>query len=363
MHIGSPFTIYENPAPLLVSRQALFPGIVQLPNHDLLAMFSIGQAFDAADMRAYTIRSGDMGKTWSGPQRVSLQSDNNVQESESFKPLVLADGSLLALGYVFIRPNDLIPIVDPETLALLPLRSRVSHSNDLGVRWSEPQSFSVGDAPLELSGPPIQLASGRLLAAAAPFHLDTKGHEGWIIASDDLGQNWTRQSIFFREGQGEIAPWECRLTSMGDDRVAVMFWAYDNRNRQNLNNRLVISDDGGRSFGEAIDIGVKGQASNLFYLGNNRLLTIHCHREAPVGLIVREFEVTGNAVAHAGEWPIFSSSRMQSRSDNISDQFGSLKFGQPSLLQTHDGAVLAAWWQVENCQYVIKGCWLDLSKA
>ena len=55
------FTIYANPDPLLVSRQAIFPGIVQLPDGDLLAMFSIGQAFDAADMRAYLSRSADNG--------------------------------------------------------------------------------------------------------------------------------------------------------------------------------------------------------------------------------------------------------------------------------------------------------------
>ena len=39
------FIIYQNPDPLLVSRQATFPGIVQLPDGDLLAVFSIGQAF------------------------------------------------------------------------------------------------------------------------------------------------------------------------------------------------------------------------------------------------------------------------------------------------------------------------------
>jgi sialidase-1 len=48
-------TIYANPDPLLVSRQAVFPGIVQLADDNLLAIFSIGQAFDAADHRAFCI--------------------------------------------------------------------------------------------------------------------------------------------------------------------------------------------------------------------------------------------------------------------------------------------------------------------
>ncbi|MEM8590547.1 MAG: sialidase family protein, partial [Pseudomonadota bacterium] len=62
------FTIYENPAPLLVSRQAVFPGLVRFDDGELLAMFSIGQAFDAADMRAHTSRSTDGGRSWSPPE-------------------------------------------------------------------------------------------------------------------------------------------------------------------------------------------------------------------------------------------------------------------------------------------------------
>ena len=54
-------TIYANPDPLLVSRQGLFPGLVQLPDGDIVALFSIGQAFDAADMRSFVSRSTDDG--------------------------------------------------------------------------------------------------------------------------------------------------------------------------------------------------------------------------------------------------------------------------------------------------------------
>ncbi len=56
MHRLETVTSDQNPAPLLGSRQAIFPGIVQLPGGELLALFSIGQAFDAADTRAYLSR-------------------------------------------------------------------------------------------------------------------------------------------------------------------------------------------------------------------------------------------------------------------------------------------------------------------
>jgi sialidase-1 len=51
---------------------------------------------------------------------------------------------------------------------------------------------------------------------------------------------------------------------------------------------------------------------------------------------------------------------MASRTGDIAGQFASLKFGQPSLLRLSGNEVLAAWWQVDNCQHVIKACHIRL---
>lgn len=353
------FTIYQNPDPLLVSRQATFPGIVQMPDGDLIAVFSIGQAFDAADTRAHVSRSTDSGHTWSAPVRLSLH-EAVPEESESFKPLLLADGTLIATGYVFVRPAALVPIVDPESFALLRLRNKVSTSRDGGRSWSVPDYFDVQGQPLELSGPCIQLASGRIIGATTPFHLGKDDHAGWIIASDDRGRTWRKLSEFYRAPGGNVSTWECRLCEMSPGRVAVIFWAYDNAGGTNLNNHLVISDDGGETFGPARDTGVRGQAANLMPLGGDRLLTIHAHREAPVGLVVRRVGVSNGGFAVEEALDLFRDEAMGSDSADIKKQFGSLKFGQPSLLRLQDGNVLAACWSFENSQYVIKGYRLAL---
>lgn len=354
MRLVETITIWANPQPLLVSRQAVFPGLVQLPDGDIVAMFSVGQAFDSADQRAVVARSRDMGRTWSAPVRIH-DGKTDPEESETFKPLLLADGRLLATGYVFVRPDPLAPIVDPQTLEVLPMRNKLSVSEDGGLTWSVPAVFSVEGAQLELSGPCIQLSSGTILGAAAPFHLGASGHAGWIVGSEDGGKTWRKVSEFFRTLDGEVSPWECRLCETAPGEVAVIFWAYDNARGVNLNNHLVLSRDGGRSFGPAIDTGIRGQASNLLALGENRFLTIHSHREAPVGLVVRKLKVERHAVTIEGEFDLFADDRMGSNSADISRQFGSLKFGQPSLTRLASGEVMAACWQVENCQHVIKG--------
>lgn len=347
-------TIYQNPDPLLVSRQATFPGIVQLETGDLVAIFSIGQAFDAADTRAYVSRSEDGGRTWSPPARLS-EHETSPEESESFKPLLLSDGSLLATGYAFVRPTPLTPVVDPETLELLRLRNKVSRSTDGGRTWSVPEYIDIEGEPLELSGPCIQLRSGRIVGATTPFHLGKTGHAGWIIASDDLGHGWYKLSEFYRAPEGNISTWECRLAELSPGTIAVIFWAYDNAKGKNLNNHLVISHDGGETFEPARDTGIGGQASNLLPIGGDELLTIHAHREPPVGLVVRRVEIAGSGVRIGEELDLFNNATMGSDSANIRQQFGSLKFGQPSLLRLRSGEIFAACWSFENSQHVIKG--------
>jgi sialidase-1 len=352
------FTIYQNPAPLLVSRQAIFPGIVQLADGDLMAMFTIGQAFDAADGRAYVSRSTDEGRSWSAPERLSRR-EQTPEESESFKPLLLRDGTLIATGYVFVRPTPLTPVVDPDSFELLQLRNKVSFSSDGGRSWSDPEYIDIEGQPLELSGPCIELSSGRLIGATAPFHLRKDGHAGWIVASDDKGRSWRKLSEFYRSPTGSVASWECRLCELSPGRVAVMMWAYDNATSTNLDNKLAISDDGGETF-RNIETGVHGQASNVLALGGNKLLTIHAHREAPIGLIVRRVDLSDDRFTVEEELDLLRNTEMASETADIRKQFASLKFGQPSLLRLAGGDILAACWSFENSQYVIKGYRLAL---
>jgi len=166
--------------------------------------------------------------------------------------------------------------------------------------------------------------------------------------------------VFYRSSDGTIAPWECRLCELDDDKVVVLFWAYDTARQLNLDNHMVVSNDGGNSFAPAIATGIRGQASNLMALGSNRVLSIHCHREDPVSLTVRTLVLNDNSVTVESESALFETGSMASKTDDIAQQFGSLKFGQPSLLRLSDTNVIAACWRVEKGQHVITGYRLTL---
>ena len=356
----SAFSLYANPAPLLVSRQGLFPGIVRLEDGRLLMLFSIGQAFDAADMRGFMSFSSDDGATWSEPVRLNAE-ETVPPEQQSFKPIELADGRLLATGYVFERPDPLQPIVDPVTLALPRLMPKLSVSTDRGATWSAPEPIRLLDEPpLELSGPAVQLPGGRILAVASPFHLRVTGHSGWTLASDDAGESWFKLSEFFRAPGGDIHAWESRLVAWGEGRVAALWWAYDHTLGVNLNNHIAFSSDGGETFGSAVDTGVPGQSSNLIHLEGETLLTIHAQREKDAGLVVRRVDVRGDRFDIREELELFADPAMGSTTADMKRQFGDLKFGQPSLLRLNETELLAYCWACEQHQYIIKGFRLSL---
>jgi sialidase-1 len=331
-----------------------------LPNNDLLIIFSIGQAFDSSDQRAYVTKSKDNGRTWSTPKQLHDHKYENQEETDTLKPLLLNNGNLIATGYAFVRPDPLTPIVDPISFNVLPLKNKISFSSNNGDTWSVPENFNVLNKPLEISGPCIQLPSGRILAACPPFHLGETGHSGWIIYSDDNGKTWNKLSEFFNTPTGGIAAWECRLCEIDNNGVAVVFWAYDNVSKRNLNNHIVFSKDGGKSFGKALDTGVKAQASNLMWLEQNIILTIHSHRENPSGLIIRKVNIENNKFEILNEFDLFKDDTMESDSTNINKQFGSLKFGQPSLVQLQNKEILATCWCYENNQHIIKTFIVDI---
>ena len=349
--------LYQNPTPAIRSRQATFPGVAQLPNGELLALFSIGEAFEAANGRMYVSRSKDKGHSWEFEGLLYDQEGMGLefQYSDSMKPLLLQNGTVIAAGYGFERRDPDKGIGDEETKGFPPGWNMICFSEDLGRTWTNPVDMAHGDdGMLELSGPTIQLRSGRILGAAPPFNTKATGQKGLIIASDDNGKTWRKLSVYYQSPQGNVAPWETRICEMQPDRVVGIIWAFDTATDQHLTNKVMVSHDGGSSWSEPIDTGHMGQASNLMWLGGERLMSIHSHRAGEVGLYVRVVDFAGDQWNVQAESVIWGKAAAQDPETGIIEQFANLKFGQPSLLQLADGEILATHWCVEDGLYVIK---------
>jgi hypothetical protein len=350
--------LYENPIPALVSRQAAFPGLVKLPSGDLLALFTIGQAFESADRRTYVSRSTDLGESWTLEGLLYDDSALGLDYpiSECYKSTVLNDGSLIATGYGVERRDPEKGMIDPVTGQMLPGVNWVLFSSDEGKTWGMPKPMGIeAEKMIELSGPAVCLPSGRLLTAGPLFHVDPTGQYGLAIASDDNGQSWKCLSRYYSAAEENIAPWETRLTVGPDGQVVAIWWAYNTVDNVHLPNMVAISRDEGATWSDPIDTGIEAQASNMLHLEGTRYLSIHCHRaDATPGLFVRLVDLADDKWTVAAEEKIWGNFGSQDSTVNMAEQFDNLKFGQPSLLKLDDKQFLAAHWCVENGQYVIK---------
>ena len=96
------------------------------------------------------------------------------------------------------------------------------------------------------------------------------------------------------------------------------------------------------------------------WLEKNIILTIHSHREFPSGLIVRKVNIENDKFEILDELDLFKNENMGSDSTNISKQFGSLKFGQPSLIKLQNNEIFATCWCYENTQHIIKSFIVNL---
>jgi len=354
-------TIYENPLPQLRSRHAMFPGLVQLPSGELIALFVLGEAFESVDSRTVISRSRDLGKSWQFEGELYDMARLNLDHpvSECLKPTLLKDGSLIAIGYRCHRQDPDLPIGNPQTRGILPGDDMVSFSKNDGSTWSIPRIIEHGYPELlEASAPCIELSSGDILETSAPFKAwdgsNPTGQIGILLRSTNKGKTWDASGRFLTATDKPITPWESRICEMQPGRLVVIFWAFDMAANKHLPNQVVVSHDDGHTWSKPIDTGHMGQASNLMWLGDEQLLTIHAHRAGKVGLYVRLIDFKNDKWKVAEETVIWGKAPAQDTSKSIIEQFAGLKFGQPSLLRLNNGQILATHWCVENCLGKIK---------
>jgi sialidase-1 len=354
--------IYDNPIPHVKSRHGYFPGIVQLPSGELLALFVIAEAFEAANATTWISRSSDEGRTWrlQGPLRGN--SSAGAATSDSLKATLLDDGSLIACGYRFHRHDPESPISIPATGGILPGDDIAVFSADGGLTWTEPSVIPRSRPELlEISGPCIQTRSGDLLAVSANYPLPDgsapSGHIGVLLRSPDRGRTWDDTAVFFRDPSLPITPYEPRITEMAGGCLVAIVWAYDSVAGCHHTNRVVVSHDGGYTWSPPIDTGHRGQASSLLALDRERLLSIHSHRgvENP-GIYVRLIDFTGDRWRPVAETVIFgqAAGRQTVAGQSSSEMFKSLRFGQPSVTRLASGDFLAVHWCVEDGQGKIR---------
>ena len=362
-------TIYESPKSQDPPLNARFSGVVQLPSGELLAIYQLTEIVDKSVAHAYVSRSSDLGKTWQfqGPLYDEKDLALDCQYNETCKPAVLQDGSLIAFGYRWYRRDMNQPICNPKTGGFIQGDNIVLFSKDDGRTWTLPKIVDTKcPQVLETTVGCIQLKSGDIITSGFPFPLwdgsNPTGEVGVLLRSTDGGANWSSKERFYIDRLDGAAPFESRICEMPDGRVVSINWAYNMAENKHYANKVTVSHDDGHTWSDPIDTGHMAQASNIMWVEDDILMTIHAHRAGDIGLFVRLVDFSNDKWKMIEEQLIWGKAKSQDTSKNIAGQFADLKFGQPSLYRLTNGEILATVWCAEDGLCKIKTHRLRLNR-
>ena len=345
------------------AKQAIFPGVARLDDGSLFMIFVAGSDFESSDQRLVKARSNDHGKTWSIEGYLYDASKLPFREpfTDCAKPTNLGNGKLIAAGYGFLRDRPDMGLSDyAEQFGRFPkCLNTVMTSDDNGATWSTPKFIEHEYDGLELSGPVLKCASGRLAFFAAPFVLHADKYEGFCYASDDGGKTWSKSGTFF--SSPDVTPWEVRSIQLPSGRIVLVIWAYDLKNQRHLSNHLIWSDDNGRTWSKPIDTGLRGQASNLIMF-KGKLGVLQARREGPKpGICLSLIDLKDDSVAIIDEAYAWDATGLANRQGNIEAQFAALKFGQPSMVQLSESQYVLFFWNCTDGTYRVQSWKLDIA--
>ena len=350
--------IYENPLPMLNSKQSMFPSICKLDNGDILAMHQIGEAFESVNATTYISKSVDGGLTFSSPVKMFNKKFERPIRSDTLKVTKLDGNKLFAIGYQFIRKDPTLPLGNPKTGGLLDDEVVFCVSNDNGKTWSKRKVIKTyWGAHTEASGHIIKLADGSLATPITGFNdwevSKITPCQGRLLRTYDNGKTWNDSVVCMEFEDTNVTCFEQRMCQTTNGTIAVIGWNENIKTGELLNNHVTLSTDNGKTFTTPIDTGIKGQASFIMALDDNKILSLHCLRkncENP-GILACIVDIT------KGTWNIIEKEIIWSpkvpilKDNNFADIFAYLKFGQPSAIKVGKNELLMTHWACENGQY------------
>lgn len=319
-----------------------WPTLARRSNGDLLLVWSGARESHVCPFGAVEwMVSTDAGKNWSWPRTLL---DGPIDDRDA-GVLETAKGTLLVTTFTSLAYEGALKNMEAaaqregrvsERLGRwravqrrLSAKRRQSElgvwmirSEDGGATWSSRYRCQVNSPH-----GPIQLADGRLLYAG--IELWTGERKIGVCESRDDGKTWDWLSaIPTRKGDDPSQYHELHAVEGQPGQIVVHIRNHNKRN--NRETLQVESSDGGKTWTEPHSIGVWGLPSHLLKLSDDRLLMSYGHRRPPFGNQARISNDGGKS------W---------SEAIAISDDATNGDLGYPSTVETSPGRLLTVWYE------------------
>ena len=321
----------------LVEGGGHFPVLIRLQNDELLGVVRGGAAHRGQAGRLDLLRSGDGGKTWTGPSVLvdGPTDDRNPGLGQ------LADGTIVA-AYMIVTWEYDTTGGEPKKTGQRNEGVHTMRSTDGGLTWSAPvRSDSIAalygkEAGGGMSGSPygkiVQLADGTALMAVYFSFPGERGHESWLFRSTDSGATWGDPTLL-----GEHFN-ETGLVVLRDGRVLAAM-----RSEVGRYLAAIESSDQGRTWSTPVRITADHEhPADLIELADGRVLLTYGQRNTPRGV---------EAILSRDGGRTWDPSTKVKLAEEV--KYGDN--GYPSSVQIGDGSIVTMYYQVDHPEGALEG--------
>jgi len=150
---------------------------------------------------------------------------------------------------------------------------------------------------------------------------------------------------------------EHKLAEIDRNRVMAVCWTVTLGTVEDQVNSFAISDDAGRTWGQATPTGISGQTMTPIPLGDDRLLILYNRRYGEQGVVMGLVTFTERDWTLLFEGVLYDARTTRTRPDGLDDGAEELKtfeFGFPTALPLDDGTHLVTHWCKEEGNFGIR---------
>ena len=259
-----------------------FPTVAALSNGTTIATYRTGSSKDCDDNAIEFSLSEDQGDTWGDPFR-PFDSSTTIRGKRGtiaicylteYEPARL----LAAMMWIDRESYPGQGLFNSETEGCLPMAILLTESTDFGRTWTPfweaPMPEEIG--PPSLTNPILVMKDGSLgmsIESNKTYHDTSKWYQRAVLFhSSDGGRTWGQPVDSGFDPTGRIYNWDQRAGVGPDGRVAAYLWTYDTETQTYLNIHRRISEDAGRTWSAAEDLGFTDQPSHPAMLEDGRVV-------------------------------------------------------------------------------------------
>lgn len=354
--------LFKNDKPHVKSIHAYFPSVAVLPDGSLIGMYTLAEAFEAANAQVHFSRSYDRGQTWEHQGRLCTDTAGRI--TSTFGRLAISPGGELIANLVRFDRTDHPGegLSNPKNLGMVPANQLLMRSKNQGETWEEPEIVTppIDNPEFEMCSPITFLKDGRWVWPTSLWR-DWEGNLPYgnrmiAFVSKDRGATWPEYLDIMHSEKNNSTYWESKILEYPNGRLVAIAWCYDEELQVDLPNQYSISDDGGATWSSLASTQIAGQTLTPYLLDDGNILNIYRRIDQP-GLWACLSSLEDGQWVNYDQQPLWGHQSPEGTTTlggNMSENFAVLKFGAPNITRLPDGDLFVTFWCYEESISVIR---------